>query len=189
MRIQCVHRNLDSDKSQHTIMLLSHVTAHNFNTLLFKNILQSWTISYMIDEDIFYFKKSQLIVPVKIEYSHPWYESTWMNSSTKHFKLIILESSCLLLSTSRSWDSFHWKQSMRAHIPSCRVTALWLPCNNSGKLWDSWSRIESSMGTLAVEGHSTEYIAGHSSAKQPWLAQVCPCHSHFFLACDQESLP
>ena len=96
MRIWCACRKLDSDKSQHTIMSLSHVTAHNSNTLLFKNILQSWTISYMIDEDIFYFIKLQLIIPVKIEYSHP-YESMWMNSSTKHFKLIVLRSSCLIV--------------------------------------------------------------------------------------------
>ena len=41
MRIQHACRKLDSDKSQHTIMPLSPVTAHNSNTLLSKNVLQS----------------------------------------------------------------------------------------------------------------------------------------------------
>ena len=33
------------------------------------------------------------------------------------------------------------------------------------------------MGTLVVEGKSTEHTAGHGSAKQTQVAQVCPCHS------------
>ena len=43
--------------------------------------------------------------------------------------------------------------------------------------------IESSTATLIVEGNSTEHIAGHSSAKQIQVAQVCPCHSHLPGSC------
>ena len=41
MRVQRAHQKLDSDKSRHTIVPLSHVTAYNSNTLLSKNVLQS----------------------------------------------------------------------------------------------------------------------------------------------------
>ena len=87
------------------------------------------------------FYELQLIIPVKIKYPCSWYETAWTNSSTKHFKLIILESSCCCLH-SRSWDLFHQNQSIGARILSCIVATLWLPCNDSGKLWDT--EVESS---------------------------------------------
>ena len=78
-------------------MSLSSVTVLDHNTLLSKNVLQSWDISYMIHEVMSYFIMLQLIVPVKTEYSYPRYVSSWTNESMKHFKLIVLRFSCLIV--------------------------------------------------------------------------------------------
>ena len=87
-------------------------------------------------------------------------------SEVYYFKLIVLSFSCLIVFYARPQDSFHWNNSIRARILSCRVAALWLLYEDSGKLRDSRSGIESSTGTLVAEGHSAEHIAGHGTATQ-----------------------
>ena len=126
MRVQLAHRKLDSNKSQHTIVPLSPVAAHNSNTLLSKNVLQSCSISYMIHGDMFYFIMLQLTVPAKTEYSRPRYVSTCTNQSEKHSKLIVLRFGCFLIVVyTRSWDSFHWNKASGHAFHSCIVTAPW----------------------------------------------------------------
>ena len=165
-------------------MSLSSVTVLDHNTLLSKNVLQSWDISYMIHEVISYFIMLQLIVPVKTEYSYPRYVSSWTNESMKHFKLIVLRFSCLIVIYARSEDSFHRNQAS-GHVfrvvSSLRgyVTTI---LRGLGDL----CRSESITGRLVSEEPSGEATQGRLCT--PSVAQVSPCY-HTFSSTSQSVLP
>ena len=96
MRVCHAWWKLDYNKSRHTIVLLSHAIRYNSNTLSLQNILQSWDISYVIDEDIFYLMSYNLLILSRLSiHAHDMNQRGW-TVLWKHFKLIILESSCLL---------------------------------------------------------------------------------------------
>ena len=131
-------------------MSLSSVTVLNHNTLLLKNVLQSWDISYMIHEDVSYFIILQLMVPVKTEYSHSRYVSLWMNKSVKHFKLIVLSFSCLIIFYTRPQDSFH--QNQASGHTSCFVE---LPhCGSSMKTPEDFRTLK--VASSHLWGHSLQ---------------------------------
>ena len=109
----------------------------------------------------------QLMVPDKTEYPRPCYISSWTNEFVKHFKLIVLSFSCLIIIYARPQGSFHWNQDIRACILFRRLAALWFIYEDSRRLRDSRSCIESATGTLVAEGHYAEDTAGHGTAKQP----------------------
>ena len=132
-------------------MSLSSVTVHNHNTLLSKNVPQSWDISYMIHEDASYFIMLQPIVPAKTEYSCSHYVSLWTNESVKHFKLIVLRFSCLIIFYARPQDSFHPNQ-VSGHA-SCFIESPHCGC---------FTRTLENFGTLKV---ALSHLQGHSLQK------------------------